>query len=349
MTSPAVTSRVLIVRTSALGDIVHCLPVLTALRRRFPDARLGWVVEEAMAPLVADHPDLDEVFVVRFRPWRHRLLAARTRRELADLRRRLRRFDAEVTLDLMGNHKGGLVARLSGAPRRVGLARPLRREPSSALWINEPVTTEAVHAVDRALAVARPLGLPADEAADFGGDRLFRGAGAPAERPEDEPHLLIQPGAGWGNKTYPPEGWGKVAAGLHQALGLSSRVAVAPGEEELARRTVAASDGAAREVPALDLTTLAARLRRTRLVLGGDTGPTHLAHALGTPVLCVMGPTDPARHGPYGAPERALSVRLPCSYCYKRFDEPKGCLWSIPPQRIVERAVELIGNPPEPT
>ena len=177
------TSPILIVRPNAFGDIVHCLPVLTALRRRFPEARLGWGVEEAMAPVGADHPDLDEGFVGRFRPWRHRLLAAPTRAELADLRRRLRRFDAEVTLDLMGNHKGGLVARLSGAPRRVGLAPSLRREPSSALWINEPVTTQAAHAVDRALAVARPLGLADDEPADFGGDRLFRGAGAPARTP----------------------------------------------------------------------------------------------------------------------------------------------------------------------
>lgn len=346
-------SRILLIRTSALGDVVHCLPVLTALRRRFPEARIGWVVEEAMAPVVAGHPLLDETFVVRFRPWRRRLLAARTRREVASLRGGLRRFAPQVAIDLMGNHKAGLVARMSGAPRRLGLARSQRREPSSAVWVNEPVTTPAVHAVDRALALARALGVPDGEPADFGGDLLFRNVSTSESPPdrrdgpriEDEPHVLIQPGAGWGNKTYPPEWWGRVAAELRRATGLAARVAVAPGEEELTRRVVASSDGAAAAVPALDLDTLASRLRTARLVLGGDTGPTHLAHALGTPVLCLMGPTDPARHGPYGAPDRALSVRLPCSFCYKRFDEAKACLLSIPPRRVIECALRLLEAP----
>lgn len=341
-------SRILLIRTSALGDVVHCLPVLTALRRRFPAARIGWVVEEAMAPVVAGHPHLDELFVVRFRPWRRRLLGARTRREVAALRRDLRRFAPRVALDLMGNHKAGFVARLSGAPRRLGLERSQRREPSSALWINEPVTASGVHAVDRALSLARALGVPDDQPADFGGELLFRGAShdrAP-KRAGDERPVLIQPGAGWDNKTYPPEWWGRVAAGLRGATGHGVEVAVAPGEEELALRVVEASYGAAAAVPALDLATLASRLRQARLVLGGDTGPTHLAHALGTPVLCLMGPTDPGRHGPYGAPERALSIRLPCSFCYKRFDEAKACLLSIPPRRVVEHALRLLAAPP---
>ena len=94
-----------------------------------------------------------------------------------------------------------------------------------------------------------------------------------------------------------------------------------------------------------DLPTLAALLRRARLVMGGDSGPTHLAHALGTPVLMLMGPTDPARHGPYGAPERALCKRLPCSFCYRRFDETKACLLDIPADRVADRAQELLDSP----
>lgn len=343
-------SRILLIRTSALGDVVHCLPVLTALRRRFPEARIGWVVEEAMAPVVAGHPHLDELFVVRFRPWRRRLLGARTRREVAALRRDLRRFAPRVALDLMGNHKAGFVAWLSGAPRRLGLERPQRREPSSALWINEPVTSSGVHAVDRALSLARALGVPDDQPADFGGELLFRDPSHDRvpKRSGDERPVLIQPGAGWGNKTYPPEWWGRVAAGLRRATGSGVEVAVAPGEEELALRVVEASHGAAAAVPALDLATLASRLRQARLVLGGDTGPTHLAHALGIPVLCLMGPTDPELHGPYGAPERALSIRLPCSFCYKRFDEAKACLLAIPPRRVVEHALRLLEAPAPP-
>jgi lipopolysaccharide heptosyltransferase I len=338
--------RVLILRTSALGDVVHCLPVLTALRRHLPEARLGWVVEEALAPVVAGHPDLDEVIVARLRPWRRRPFAAETRREIRAFLAALRRFAPDVALDLMGNHKAGILALLSGSPRRIGPGRHQRREPSSALWISEAVETSAVHAVDRALAVARVLGLPS-EPADFGGDRLFPRVPEAAERlfaAHPKPYVLIQPGAGWGNKTWPPERWGEVARRLQRVAGLASWVAVAPGEEDLARRAAAASGGAAREVEAFDLGTLAALLRRARLVLGGDTGPTHLAHALGTPVLAVLGPTDPARHGPYGAPERALAVRLPCSFCYKRLGEAKACLLAVSPRAVTERALAILGH-----
>lgn len=336
--------RILLVRTSALGDVVHCLPVLTAIRRHLPEARIAWVVEEAMAPVLTDHPDLDEVIVARLRPWRRRLLAASTRREITTFLRALRRFAPDVVLDLMGNHKAGILAALSGGRRRIGLARSLRREPSSAVWIRQEVRTSAPHAVDRALAVAGALGLPT-EPADFGGEKLFPRVPEPMQRflqAHPEPYLLIQPGAGWGNKTWPPERWGEVAKRLHQRTGLSSWVAAAPGERELARRVTAVAPGVAREVEAFDLASLAALLRRARLVLGGDTGPTHLAHALGTPVLCVLGPTDPARHGPHGAPERALAERLPCSFCYKRFAAVKACLLSVHPQRVADRALELL-------
>lgn len=346
MTRP---SRILILRTSALGDVVHALPVLAALRRHLPEARIGWVVEEAMAPIVAGHPDLDDLLVAQFRAWRHRPFARRTGREIRSFVSALRRFRADAVLDLMGNHKGGLTALASGARRRLGLARRFRREPLSALWINEAVTLPGpVHAVERSLAVAKALGIPAAGEVDFAGGKLF-----PLEAPAvtaslaaagvgDAPYLLLHPGAGWANKGYPPARWAEVARRLRQESGLHTLVTVAPGEEELAAAVLAGGGDATRAAPAADLPTLAGLLRRARLVLGGDTGPLHLAHALGSPVLCVFGPTDPARHGPYGAPERALSHPLPCSYCYKRFAEPKACLLTISPAAVAERALALL-------
>ncbi|HSL84214.1 MAG TPA: glycosyltransferase family 9 protein, partial [Thermoanaerobaculia bacterium] len=163
--------NILLIRTSALGDVVHCLPVLSALRRHLPEARLGWVVDRAFAPLLDGHPDLDEVLPVGLRAWRGRSLAAETRREARAFLRRLRAFRADVALDLMGNHKAGILARLSGARRRIGLGRAARREPSSALWINEAAPARGVHAVEEALAVLVPLGVPA-EPVDLGGARL---------------------------------------------------------------------------------------------------------------------------------------------------------------------------------
>jgi len=338
-------ARILLVRTSSLGDVVHALPVLTALRRHLPLARLGWVVEEPYAPLLAGHPDLDQLLVVRLRRWGRRPLAAGTLSGIAGFLGELDRFAPQVVLDLMGNHKAAVIAALSLAPRRVGHARAGRREPSSALWLSERVPVAGAHAVDRALSLLDGLGLPR-EPADFGGDKLFRASRQAAR--EDPPFAVLHPGAGWGNKAYPPAWWGEAVRRLHTATGVRTRVAAAPGEEALAAAVVAAAavagEPAAEQVPAPDLPALAALLRGAALMLGGDTGPTHLAHALGTPVLMVMGPTDPERHGPYGAPERAVVRRLPCSFCHRRFAEAKACLLEIPPESLAERAAGLLAE-----
>lgn len=208
--------NLLLVRTSALGDVVHALPVLSAARRHFPEARIAWVVEEVFAPLLEEHPDLDLVVPVRLRAWRKRPFESRTRREAAAFLRTLRAFRADVALDLMGNHKAGVLARLSGAGRRIGPARHQRREPSSVLWITEGAEARGEHAVDRGLAVLEGLGV-SPGAADFGPERLV-----PDRRPDLEEgpaddgagFVLLHPGAGWGNKVYPPERWGRVARGL---------------------------------------------------------------------------------------------------------------------------------------
>jgi heptosyltransferase-1 len=334
--------RILILRTSALGDVVHALPVLTALRRHLPEAKIGWVVEEGMAPVLAGHPDLDELLVVRLRQWRK--VSRQGISELGGFLKALRRFSPDVALDLMGNHKAGVLAALSLAGRRIGFARPHRREPSSALWINRPVAPRGTHAVDRMLSLLDGLGLP-PEPADFGPEKLFRQEPEAARdlfAAHPEPFALLHPGAGWGNKRYPPAWWGRAARLLQQDTGLPTWVAMAPGEENLAAEVEAASGGAVHRVPASDLPTLAALIRRSRLMLGGDTGPTHLARALGTPALMVMGPTDPERHGPYGAPESALFKRLACSFCYQRLPETKACLLEVPPRRVAARAAELL-------
>ncbi|HEV7670929.1 MAG TPA: glycosyltransferase family 9 protein [Thermoanaerobaculia bacterium] len=337
--------RVLIVKTSALGDVVHALPVLGALRRHYPEARIAWVVEEWIAPLLAGHPDLDEVIPVRLRAWRKQPFARVTRRELGNLFRRIAAFSPDVALDLMGNHKAGVLAALSFADRRLGLAREFRREPSSAIWINEGVGLpegQSGHAVDRMLAVLGGLGLPA-ERAEFQPEKIspaaeigdVQGAALPAR------FALLHPGAGWGNKKYPAAWWGLALAALHRETDLSSLVAVGPGEEDLAAEIVAASGGAGRAVPA-EIPAFAHLARRAEIVLGGDSGPTHLAHALGRPVLMVMGPTDPLLHGPYGAPHLALAKRLPCSFCHRRFAEAKACLLEIAPREVAARAEEIL-------
>ncbi len=352
--------NILIIRTSAMGDIIHCLPVLTALRRSHPQAKIAWVVERAFAPLLAGHPDIDELITVKLREWRKNLLSPSVLNEIADARRALRRFAPDIALELMGNHKGGMLAWVSGARRIVGAARAFRRERSSAIWIRESVAAPDPHTVDRSLTILKGLGLnqaggPVDGArvdgapVDFGGDKILTEVPAAAAAfLEGRPSFVtIQAGAGWANKTYPAAWWGDVAHAIKERTGIHTWVPIAPGEEELAQSVVAASSGAARAVDAAPFPFLAALLRASCLVLGGDTGPIHLAHALGTPVLCLIGPTDPQRNGPYGAPERVIWKRLPCSCCYKRYDEPKACLLNITPADVAARALELLATSPK--
>lgn len=340
--------RILLVRTSALGDVVHALPVLSALRRHLPRARIGWIVERPFVPLLARHPDLDQLLPVDLRTWRKRPFHPRTLRQITRFLGDLVEFSADVVLDLMGNHKAGILGALSLADRRIGLARPFRREPSSAVWLTEQVEPDEPHAVDRMLVLLDALGLPREPPA-FDGEKL--GLEEPPEAEElfrrsPETRVVIHPGAGWGNKRYPPARWGEVARALADNPGLRSWIAAGPGEEALADEVAASSGGAAEPVAAHSLAFFAALARRAPLVIGGDTGPLHLAHALDVPVLCVLGPTGPERNGPWGEPERSVYERLQCSFCHRRFDEPKACLLKLEVSSVVERAQWLIALTP---
>lgn len=343
--------RILLVRTSAMGDIVHCLPVLVALREQRPEARIAWVVEEVWAPILADHPDLDRRIVVRTKKWRKRPWSRENRRDIRRAVREMRQFAPDVAVDLMGNHKGALLAALSGAPATIGADRDHRRESSSARWLKRTVPTPGVHAVDRAMALVPALvpalgtDRPAPEAAvDFGGERLLRDGSEAvlsdlrARAASGRKLVLIQAGAGWANKRYPVPHWAEVAAALDR-VGHDVWLPTAPGEERLAEEIAKGAGGRVRTYDAKAFATLAALMRAADLFLGGDTGPVHLAHALGTPVLCLIGPTDPARNGPYDALDRVLFHELPCSYCYKRFDGPRACILAIDPSQVVERAL----------
>jgi heptosyltransferase I len=340
--------RILLIRTSALGDIVHCLPVLEALRAALPEARIGWLAEKVWSPLLAGHPDLEGSLLVNTKAWRKKPLAGATRGDLRAAVGAMRAFAPDVTIDLMGNFKGGLLAWLSGAKRRIGASSAGRREAGSALFLNEKVPASGEHAIDRALSLLAPLGIVAPKVV-LGGEKLLREAPPEAaaflaeQRRSGRPLVLLQAGAGWVNKMYPLESWARVAKGLAQD-GADVVLPSAPGEEQLAARLAELAGGAARVVDAKPFPFLAALIRASRLFLGGDTGPLHLAHAMGARVLCIIGPTDPRRNGPYRAPERVIFRELPCSYCYKRFDETKACLLQYSPELVLRKARELLAG-----
>jgi lipopolysaccharide heptosyltransferase I len=308
--------KALLVRLSSIGDVVHTLPALAALHRHGWDA--GWVVEPNSRILLDNNPLVTQVIGVpaaRSFDWRAALNALRAARS--------GRYDA--ALDFQGLWKSAAWARLSGARRIVGYARPSRREPSSALLLRERVAWPEgpSHVIDKNLALLRPLGVEAVGLRDFPlpfsaeavarADRAVEDAGRGGIS-------ILNPGGGWSGKLWPAERFGELASGL-RARGLLPLVTWGPGEEALADQVVGASAGAAvrsRPTTLLDFAELA---RRARLVVAADTGPLHLACAVGAPVVGLFGPTDPTRNGPFAAGDVVVRRVPPCAPCYRR-----GCL-----------------------
>jgi heptosyltransferase I len=296
-------SRVLIVRLSAIGDVLHGLPVLCALREALPTAHLAWLVEGRGADLLEGHRALDELIAVR-RRW------LKSPRAVWELWRRVRgRFD--VTIDVQGLSKSAVAARLTGARRRIGFAPPDGREISP--WLNNVlVRPTATHVVDRNLELLTPLGIkPAgarfdlpERAEDGRWAEQVIGQAIGASR-----FALINPGAGWPSKLWPPERFAAVAAHLGRQQGLAS-LAVWAGDEEhaWAKQIVAGSGGWARLAPSSSLRQLAALARRAQLAVSSDTGPLHLAAAVGTPCVGLFGPMPAERNGPYGGEHISIQV-----------------------------------------
>ena len=311
----AAERRIAIVKLSSLGDVVHALPVAETLRAAFPRARIAWVVERREAALLRGHPALDEVVAVDTRGWRRaRSLGAvlGVTGALTELGRHLRGEGFDVALDLQGLLKSGLVSLATRAPLRIGFAAGACREPLAALFSNRRVTPPRDrHVVEQYLALLTPLGtgaprlefrLPVDGAAEARIDEWFAAVGLKPRRRV----AVLNPGAGRRDKRWPSERFAALARRLGEEAGASTLVVWGPGEEETARAVVEGAPGRATLAPATDLLGLLAVLRRASVVVAGDTGPLHLAAALGTPCVGLYGPTRAARNGPYGPGHRAL-------------------------------------------
>ena len=346
--------RLLVVRLGAMGDILHALPAVTALRLAHPTWIIDWVVEPRWRALLAAEgstgrdagqpaarqPLIDGLHFASTKEWRRKLLAGSTLQEVLALRRELRAGDYEAVLDLQGAVRSAVIARLSGCQRRIGEAEPRER---AARWLyTERIETHGTHVIEQDLELAVAVAgdelnpvqprLPTDSAAETWADAFL----APAD---GRPAVLINPGAGWGAKRWPVERYATVAREL-LSQGFRILVNAGPGEEQLAEIITGETAGAA-TVLAASLERLIAVTRRVALVIAGDTGPLHLACSLGRPVVGIYGPTDPNRNGPYGTRFRVL--RSPQSRRdHTRHETPEAGLLTIQPEDVLRAAAELL-------
>jgi heptosyltransferase I len=312
--------QILIVRLGALGDIVHALPAAAALRSAFPDARIDWLVDATHRPLLDLVPVVDRVVVLEhpsLRGWVHAT-------------RQLRQSRYDVALDFQGLLKSAVLARASGARRVLGFSIWHVREKTARPFYSESVDVEGGHVIRKNLRLLRALGVHTD-------DVVFPLADVPSGAADDvlsvaggAPIALINPGAAWPNKRWAPQRFGEVAAFLKDVRGVESFVLWGPGEESLARQIVDASSGAARQAPPTQIADLVALCRRAALMISGDTGPIHIAAAVGTPIVSIFGPTDPHRNGPWSADGAVISRYESCECHYeRRCHAREWCLNSI--------------------
>jgi heptosyltransferase-1 len=349
--------RILIVRLSAMGDIIHAMPAIAGLRMQFSDATIGWAIEERWLPLLTvrdvselgknsglspEQPLADLIHPVHMRRWRDSPFSAQTLDEMRALRAQLRQLEYDHAIDLQGAIRSALLGWSSKAKVKAGAQHP--RELPARWWYNVKAYTPAEHVVDQAAEVVSaalgraidpaPVLFPRSEEAEGWATELLRSVSTQ--------FAVVNPGAGWGAKCWPSERYAEVIRTLGEH-GIYSLVNAGPGEMDLAQRASVGNEKVAKIVEC-SLSELIALVRRASVFVGGDTGPLHLASALGVPVVAIFGPTDPARNGPYAG--RYVVLRNPESKRdHSRRREPERGLLTITVEQVVAATLTLLGVP----
>jgi heptosyltransferase-1 len=348
--------RLLILRLSAMGDVIHTLPAVAALRMALPHTRIGWVVEERWAELLCapgamrcgecspERPLVDHVHLVNTRAWRRAMFSDATWKEVLASLREIRAQSYDVALDFQGAIRSAWIARLSRARAIYGFARP--REHAATLFYTRQIETHKPHVVEQNLELASAVvGQPlACARAEFPRNEIAAQQWrTTAARRHISEYAIVNPGAGWGAKQWPPDRYGEVCRLLAEKAGVQSLINYGPGEEALTWKVQKASGGAAHPITC-SISELIAMTSGARLFVGGDTGPLHLAAAMGVPIVAIFGPTDPARNGPFDT--RSVVLRSPASQTsHSRRKQPDAAMLQITTGDVMAAALRLLKEP----
>lgn len=328
---PATPRRILLVKPSAIGDVVHALPVLNLVRKKWPAAHITWVVAPECAGIIEGHPQLDAI--IRFdrkgfsKAWR----SARALGSLVSFVQDFRKREFDLVIDLQGLLRSGLMTGLTHAPVRIGLSDAREGAPAFYTHVVNTAPVER-HAIERYLCVTEALGCgrgpvefifpTTDE------DRRAIAAQAPGR------YAALFPGTNWPTKRWPAERFAAVVGPLRERFGLASVAAGAPSERELCKQVRADVNLAGRTT----LRQLVALIEGAELIIANDSAPMHIAAALGKPLVAPFGPTNPVRTGPYGRMPSVIRLAIICSPCYSRRCVHQSCLQWLEPEPVLALA-----------
>ncbi len=337
--------RFLIIRLGAVGDVVHALPLASAIKDARPDSHVTWAVEPGPAQVLLGNYDVDGILIVDSKRWRRNLPVGGFFAFMRDLRA-VRDARPDVVLDAQGLIKSGLLAWASRAPVRVGFDHRFCREGMNVLFTTRqtlPLETPH-HVVEKNLSLLKPLGLPipSKERYRFPLQETYQ-EGEQAEKylesvnhVDGRPLLVIHPGGGWATKRWAPARFARLADYWRESDMGGVLLVWGPGEEETVKKVANAMRTQPCVAPGTSIREMMALIRRGDYFVGADSGPTHLAAAMGVRCLTIMGPTEPVRNGPWGSGHLVLHHRLACSGCHARECRDVECLERVKVEAAID-------------
>lgn len=313
----------LIVKLSSIGDVVHTLPAVAALRQAHPNSRITWVVERGAASILAGNPTIDELIIVDTRAWRKKFWQASVWQEVTQKIKNLNSTTIDISFDFQGLLKSAVIALLSSSKKRIGFSNNGLREKASRFLLTEQIDVDdQLHIIEKNLQLVANFGVTPQKPYQF-----------PILVPKtDEDYIdtllsqyntneiaIVNPGGGWTTKIWSADRFGKISDWLWENYQLTSLVTFGPGEEALAQSVVNASSLGHTFLVNTTLKQFVALARRAKLFIGGDTGPLHLAAACNTPIVGIYGPTKPHRNGPFDPLDVTVGLELECrTNCHRR-------------------------------
>jgi heptosyltransferase-1 len=326
-------AKILIVKPSSLGDVIHSLPFLNAIRERFPSSEIHWVIAKGLEDLLTGHPMIDKIWIINKDMWKKLSHIRDSLRELRIFMKAIKEEKYDMVVDLQGLLRSGIIAMSTGSPLRVGFQEA--REGSRFFYTRKIKGGRDVHAVDRYLKIAAFLGCDIDGIC-FPMPLSFESSvQAGISLPVD--YAVIAPGARWRTKRWPPEKFGRLAS----LLPLNTVVVGSKGDMDYAKKVLDLSKGKAVSLAGkTTLKTLIEVIRGARFFISNDSGPMHIAAALGIPVFAIFGPTNPERTGPYGKGHTVIRQDISCAPCFRRTCDDLRCLESISASKVFKTIKE---------
>ena len=319
--------KILIVKPSSLGDVIHSLPFLNAVKTCLPKSEIHWIIAKGLEGILESHPMIDKLWVIDKDSWKNIQNVKSTIQEIKVLFKKLKQEKYDLVVDLQGLLRSGVITAATGAPVRIGFREA--REGSSVFYTHKVAGGKNIHAVDRYLKIAESLGcntadisfpFPFVQSSDF---RL--------QTSDTGDYAVIVPGARWKTKIWPAEKFGKLAS----LLPVESIIVGSKTDKDIADEIVSLSGGRAVSLAGkTNLRELIAIISRANFIVSNDSGPMHIAAALNVPVFAIFGPTDPSRTGPYGKGHTIIREDILCSPCFRKSCDEMKCMKDLSVEKV---------------